>query len=99
MPENTGVGRQIAALRSFVAGSITGAELESVWFAGRRLAMAQGERVRQPFERMLDDVFFILEDEYCGDPALRGPEDLSDGAMQVRLESELDRLAALDGPP
>ena len=96
VPDDSGVGHQVAAMRDFVAGSITGAELVSAWFAGRRRALDQGERVRPPFQRVLDDVFFVLEDEYAGDPALRGPEDLTDGALQVRLASELDRLAALD---
>ncbi|WP_136520613.1 hypothetical protein [Cellulomonas telluris] len=97
MPADAGVAGQIASMRAVVDGAVDGEEFVRAWFAGRSRALRHGERLRAPFARVLDDVFFLLEDEYTDDPALRGPDALTDEAMVERVRAALDRLSALDG--
>lgn len=97
IPSDTGTGQQIASMRGLVDGSLSGAEFARAWLTGRRTALTRGERLRAPLARILDDVFFILEDEYAIDPLLRGPDDLSDEALVSRIRSALDALNELDG--
>jgi len=99
IPSDTGTGRQIASMRGLVDGSLSGPEFARSWLSGRRTALARGERTLPPLARVLDDVFFVLEDEYAIDPLLRGPDDLSDDALVSRIRLALDALNELDGGP
>lgn len=94
VPEKSGVGEQIRHMRVFVAGHESGAEFARGWLAGRRSALAGGERIRAPFERILDDVFYVLE-EYVIDPDLRDPDDMSDVELADQIRSAVQRLADL----
>jgi hypothetical protein len=53
------------------------------------------ERVRENFERILYDVFCLLND-YVIDPALRGPGDITDGQLVARVRDSLERLRGLE---
>ncbi|MFS0704452.1 hypothetical protein AB6N23_08015 [Cellulomonas sp. 179-A 9B4 NHS] len=85
-------------MRELVGGVLDGPDFARTWFAARRRALHDGERVRGPLERVLEDVFFLLEDGYVIDPALRGPDDVTDEALVAHVRVALGRLSALDRP-
>ncbi|GLY99910.1 colicin immunity domain-containing protein [Actinoplanes sp. NBRC 103695] len=92
----TGVARQLRAAEELLAGRVAAPDFAREWLAGRRQALAGGERVREKFERILYDVFYVLDDDYVIDPALRGPGDLTDQQLTDRVRDAVERLRALE---
>lgn len=95
IPANSGIGLQIQHMRDVVSGTENGAEFARGWLAGRRLALSSDERVRPPFERILDDLFFILEDSYSIDPEFRDDSDLTESELVAHVAECLNRLESL----
>lgn len=91
----TGVAAQIDLTRSLARGEITASLFASGWLAARRWALNEGERTREPFDRILNEVFYALED-YSIDPELRAPEDLTDDQLADRVRGALGKLDDLD---
>ena len=81
-------------MEEFAAGGEDGPTFARGWLAGRRRALADGERLRATFERVLDEVFYSL-DEYAIDPALRDESDVSDEALLTCVREALARLGDL----
>jgi hypothetical protein len=97
VPRDSGTGQQIAQMEKLVAGEVSGPEFARAWLAARRQALDNAERVREPFERILYEVFYLLDD-YVIDPDLRGPHDISDKSLTQRVVAALNRLNALEAP-
>lgn len=91
----TGVERQVMLIKQLVAGGISAPEFAREWLAARRRVLDEGERVRERFERILTDIFYLLDD-YVIDPMLRGPEDMSDEALISRVEEAHRALIELN---
>ncbi len=64
------------------------------WLAARRRALAEGERVREKFERILRDVFYALDD-YVIDPELRDPNDMTDDELTAHVQEASRQLEEL----
>lgn len=82
-------------IKQLVAGGISAPEFAREWLAARRRVLDEGERVRERFERILTDIFYLLDD-YVIDPMLRGPEDMSDEALISRVEEAHRALIELN---
>ena len=92
---DTGVATQLQLMSRLVAGDVSGPDFARGWLAARRQVLDSGERVREGFQRILDDVFYLLDD-YVIDPALRGPDDITDEELTDNVRDALGRLAALE---
>ncbi|WP_162834360.1 hypothetical protein [Amycolatopsis circi] len=92
VPAESGVGRQVAAMESFVRGEVTGSEFARTWYAARMLSLERNERLRGPLGRVLNHLFFVLED-YPIDPTLRDPGDTTDEELLAEVRAALHRLA------
>ncbi|WP_440099301.1 hypothetical protein [Streptosporangium sp. H16] len=64
---------------------ITLREISAEWFRTRSAAMADGERVHGTLGELLDEVFYILDEEYVDDPALRSPGDPRDEEIVEKI--------------
>lgn len=91
----SGVATQIALMRELASGKIAGPDFARSWLAARRRVLDAGERVREKFNRMLTEVFYLLDD-YVIDPALRDVDDMTDDELVVKVRAVLDELDALD---
>ena len=91
----TGVATQLELMRKLVDGEVSGPDFSYAWLDARRKTLNKGERVREKFERILDDVFYLL-DEYVEDPALREPGDITDEQLTEGVRDALERLSALE---
>lgn len=82
-------------MRKLLNGDLTGPDFARTWLAARRQALDAEERVREPFQRILDAVFYLLDD-YVIDPALRVPGDISDADLTEQVAVALGRLEELE---
>ncbi|MBL7256340.1 hypothetical protein [Paractinoplanes lichenicola] len=94
-PPGSGTATQVDLMRRLVAGQISGPRFAVDWFEARRQVLNDGERTREPFERVLLDVFYLLEDDYVIPVGLRGPGDLTDEQLTTKIRAALARLDAL----
>jgi len=95
----SGVDAQLTLMRDFSDGRISGGELVRSWMSARSRSLANRERVRERFNRILTDFFYVLEDDYEYDPDLREARDLTDSELMVKVREALEALEALDHPP
>lgn len=70
----SGVATQIELMRELADGKTAGPDFARSWLAARRRVLDGGERVREKFDRMLTEVFYLLDD-YVIDPTLRDAGD------------------------
>ncbi|MGW0326987.1 hypothetical protein [Nocardia sp. NPDC003183] len=89
---NSGIGDQLALMRRFASCEIDGAEFARSWYAARGRSLEAKERVRPPFEFLLDRVFFALED-YPIDPLDREDGDITEDQLRAAV---CDALVHLD---
>jgi hypothetical protein len=89
------VARQLDLMERLVAGRLPGPDFARAWLAARRDMMHGDERVREPFERILIEVFYLL-DEYAIDPALHSPGDTTDEQLHQGVRDALAKLADLE---
>jgi Bacterial self-protective colicin-like immunity len=90
----TGVAEQLSLMGSVARGEIAGPDFARAWLAARRRALAGGERVREKFDHVLNQVFYMIED-YTIDPDLRDESDMSDGELVDRVRAALTELQTL----
>ncbi|WP_147143973.1 hypothetical protein [Stackebrandtia albiflava] len=83
VPAESGVGRQLAAIRNLLDGRMTLPEFSRAWWHARRVAAQNGERTMDPLAWLLNEVFHLM-DNYAADPEFRSPNDLSE---EVIIES------------
>lgn len=89
------IAAQLELMRNLVSGKITGPDFARAWLSARRRALDAGERVRERFDRVLTDVFYLLDD-YVIDPGLRDPGDITDEDLVARVREALNDLDSLD---
>ncbi|WP_309135410.1 hypothetical protein [Cellulomonas sp.] len=83
-------------MRELVGGVISGQEFERSWFEARAIALARAERVRRSFQRILDEVFYLLEEEYDFNPLTGRPDGISDEELLERIRLVLESLSQLE---
>jgi hypothetical protein len=88
------VADQIDLMRQLAAGRISVPDFAAAWQEARRRVFANGERVREGFERVLVEVFYHLED-YEVHPSLHQPGDLTAEDLRHRVVESLSKLDAL----
>ncbi|SFJ02271.1 self-protective colicin-like immunity [Amycolatopsis sacchari] len=86
-----GLAEQVELIRRLVAGDLGPEEFAGRWLAARRRALEAGERVPLPLERLLDEVFFAVED-YVPQPELRDPGELSGPQLVERVRAVAGRV-------
>lgn len=86
--------KQVALMESFAADAISGEDFAEAWLDARRQSLRQGERLREPFSRILDQVFYALDD-YVIDPDLRDADDLTNEQLRRQIRGRLTELASL----
>ncbi|MFF2364401.1 colicin immunity domain-containing protein [Streptomyces sp. NPDC058122] len=86
---------QVSLMESLGAGRISAEEFARSWLAARRRALDLRERLREPFSRILDQVFYALDD-YVIDPGLRDADDMTDEELQTIVCGHLSELESLD---
>ncbi|MBF6275918.1 MULTISPECIES: colicin immunity domain-containing protein [Nocardia] len=90
----SGVAAQLTLMELFVAGAVPGSEFARAWLGARRDSLQAGERVREPFDRLLNRVLYALE-EYAIDPAQCEYGDLTDAALARDVQDVLHGLRML----
>ena len=86
---------QVELMRDLVSGRIAGPDFARAWLSARRRVLDAGERVRERFDRILTDVFYLLDD-YVIDPTLRDSGDMTDEELVARVRVALNDLDSLD---
>ncbi|WP_405915739.1 colicin immunity domain-containing protein [Streptomyces sp. NBC_00728] len=86
---------QVWLMESFAAGRISAEEFARSWLAARRRGLDLRERLREPFSRVLDQVFYALDD-YVIDPGLRDADDMTNEELQAIVRDHLSELRSLD---
>jgi self-protective colicin-like immunity protein len=86
---------QLELMHDLVSGEIGGPDFARAWLSARRRVLDAGERVRDRFDRILTDVFYLLDD-YVIDPALRDSGDITDEELVARVRLALNDLDSLD---
>ncbi|MFF2556220.1 hypothetical protein ACFVUS_34780 [Nocardia sp. NPDC058058] len=94
VPPGSGVAEQLNLMKSLACRQITCPAFARSWYDARRRSLDNGERLRQPFERLLTRVFYDLED-YPIDPSLRDSGDITDEALIDNVRGVLKELARL----
>ena len=49
-------------MRDLVGGKIAGPDFARAWLSARRRVLDAGERLRERFDRVLTDMFYLLDD-------------------------------------
>lgn len=80
------VAEQLRLIDALINGSMPGPDFARAWLAARRESLNAGERLREPFDRALNQVFYAIED-YVIDPELREPEDMTDADLVDRVNT------------
>ncbi|GAA2967390.1 hypothetical protein [Actinokineospora diospyrosa] len=96
IPTGSSVARQLDVMRKLVRGEVGGPQFAREWLAGRQAALAKGERVREPFERALLDVFYALDESYAIDPLTREASDMTEEQLVKLVGDALERLDRLN---
>ncbi|MFE0174946.1 colicin immunity domain-containing protein [Streptomyces sp. NPDC059002] len=96
--EGSATAQQMALMESFAADDIGGEEFAVAWLDARRQSLHLRERLREPFSRILDQVFYALDD-YVIDPGLRDADDMTNEQLQAQVRESLADLDALERRP
>jgi len=80
------VAQQLALIDALINGSLPGPDFARAWLTERRESLSDGERLREPFDRALNEVFYAIED-YVIDPELRDSDDMTDEDLISRVEA------------
>lgn len=86
---------QLSLMESVAADRISAEEFARSWLAARRRALHLRERLREPFSRVLDQVFYALDD-YAVDPGLRDADDMTNEELRAIVRAHLAELHSLD---
>ncbi|NUP39984.1 MAG: hypothetical protein HOY76_23980 [Streptomyces sp.] len=86
---------QVSLMESLVNNRVSGEEFARSWLSARRRALELHERLREPFSRILDQVFYALDD-YVIDPGLRDEDDMTNEQLRAIVRQHLAELDALD---
>jgi len=86
--------RQLSLMELFIKGHIEAARFSREWLAARRMALDTGERLRDGFDNLMNEVFYTIDD-YVIDPKLRDEGDMSEGEFKFRIARILDQLKLL----
>jgi Bacterial self-protective colicin-like immunity len=86
---------QLELMRDLVGGKIAGPDFARAWLSARRCVLNAGERLRERFDRVLADVFYVLDD-YVIDSALRDSNDMRDEELVAKVRTALNDLDSLD---
>ncbi|MEU1118416.1 MULTISPECIES: colicin immunity domain-containing protein [unclassified Streptomyces] len=92
--EGSATAEQLALMEAFVANSISGEEFSVAWLDARRRSMRLQERLRESFSRVLDQVFYALDD-YVIDPDLRDTDDMTNDQLRAQVRKHLSDLDSL----
>ncbi|WP_322751132.1 MULTISPECIES: colicin immunity domain-containing protein [unclassified Frankia] len=91
----TGIARQLELMHELIEAKMSGPEFAHAWLAARRHALDEKERVRERFDRILTDVFYLLDD-YVIDPSIRDSDDMTDEELVGRVRNALCDLLRLN---
>jgi hypothetical protein len=92
---SSATAEQVQSMRDLVGGEIAGSDFARAWLSARRRALEAGERVRDKFDRILTNVFYLLDD-YVIDPNLRDSGDMTDEELAAKVRSALKELDSLN---
>ncbi|MGI5336572.1 colicin immunity domain-containing protein [Streptomyces sp. CA-181903] len=92
--EDSATATQLALMESFSAGGIDAACFARSWLAARRDSLERSERLRDQFSRILDRVFYALDD-YAIDPAFQEEGDMTDEQLKAVVREALTELQSL----
>jgi hypothetical protein len=81
-------------VEALVGGRISAPDFAKAWLSARRRVLDRGERVRERFDRILTDTFYLLDD-YVIDPTLRRSGDMTDRELVAKVRTALDDLDSL----
>ena len=85
---------QVNLMRKLAGGTISASDFATAWLTARRRALDDGDRLRNDFDRILTEVFYLL-DEYVIDPTLRDSDDMTDEELTRRVQRALRELDTL----
>lgn len=98
IPPDSGVGRQLRAMRDFVDGQIDADTFIQYWLDGRRAQAAayarDGTRPGARIEDTLDDLFFAVDD-YDSSPTDRDPQWIDADQLRDATRRALTRIENL----
>jgi hypothetical protein len=85
---------QVSLMRQLAGATISAPDFATGWLTARRRALDEGDRLRTEFDRILTEVFYVL-DEYVIDPTLRDSDDMTDEELTRSVQRALHELEAL----
>ncbi|MFE1594941.1 hypothetical protein [Nocardia sp. NPDC058705] len=91
----SGIAEQLALMARLVSGDVAGPDFARGWFGARSRSLREGERVRERFDRRLNEVFFVLEDSYAIDPDTWEEGDLTDEELVEFVRTILAEVNSL----
>lgn len=91
----SGIAQQLTLMEELVREDITGPDFARAWYSARNSSLRAGERIREPFYRILNEVFYALED-YAIDPTLYEEGDTTDEELVACVRDALAKLRALE---
>ncbi len=94
--EGSATSEQLSLMTAFVGDEISAPHFAQSWLAARGRALQQHERLRERFSRILNEVFYALED-YSIDPKFREEGDLTDAQLKEVVRNALARSGVADG--
>lgn len=98
VPPDSGVGRQLQAMRDFVGGRIDADTFIRNWLDGRRAqAVAYDQDGTRPGARIEDalDALFFAVDDYDPSPTLRDPQWIDADQLREATRDALTRIESL----
>ncbi|QSY51423.1 colicin immunity domain-containing protein [Streptomyces griseocarneus] len=94
-PEGSATSDQLSLMADFTEDEISAPHFAKFWLAARRRSLQGHERLREQFSRILDEVFYAL-DNYSIDPRFHEEGDLTDGQLKEVVRHALAELDLLE---
>jgi hypothetical protein len=82
---------QVDLMRQLARGGVSAPAFARAWLSARRRALDDGDRLLAAFDRILTEVFYLLDD-YVIDPALRVSDDMTDEELTRGVRAALQEL-------
>ena len=78
-------------MRRLAGRDVSAPAFATAWLSARRRALDDGDRLLAAFDRILTEVFYMLDD-YVIDSSLRGPGDMTDDELTRRVRDALQEV-------
>jgi hypothetical protein len=89
------IAEMLSLMDQIVCGELPATEFARHWFPAYYRHIRQGERVREDFLRLLNDVLYLVDEKFSIDPSLRDPDDVTDQELVAAVNTIRAQLGSL----